>query len=182
MTSMLVHDTRLAGTAPHLAPHVYKVNGATPLSQALGWISKYATSQRGLDQLLIMCHGLGGGVLDTNTQESDAELGFGLQLCRETLTLANVSATNILKGKANTIVLYACGPARTRPGYERSQADGWQFCRELAAFTNARVIASAHTQYYNTAPRSFFHQILSLGPQDEINFGPWEGSMMMINP
>lgn len=53
MTSMLVHDTRLDGTAPHLAPNVYKVNGATPLSNALGWISKYASSQGGLDQLLI---------------------------------------------------------------------------------------------------------------------------------
>lgn len=124
MTSMLVHDTRLDGTAPHLAPNVYKVNGATPLSQALGWISKYASSQGGLDQLLIMCHGLGGAVLDTNTRESAVELGFGLQLCRETLTLANVSATNVLKGKVDTIVLYACGH-RANSARLREFSGGW---------------------------------------------------------
>lgn len=129
-----------------------------------------------------MCHGLSGPILDTNTRESAVELGFGLQFCRETLTLANVSATNVLKGRINTIVLYACGPARTRPGYENSQADGWRFCRELAAFTNARVIASAHTQYYHAAPKSFFHQMLSLGPQDEMDFGAWERSVMKIDP
>ena len=110
MTSMLVHDTRLEGTAPHLAPNVYRVNGATPLSQALGWISKYASSQDGLDQLLIMCHGLPGAVLDTNTRESAVELGFGLQLCRETLTLANVSATNVLKEKWTPSSCMPVGP------------------------------------------------------------------------
>ena len=171
MTAMLVHDTRLIGNTPNLAPNVYRVGGTTPLRHALGWISTYAKSQQGLDKLLIMCHGMAAAFHDGAARESASDLGYGLLFCRERLTLGNVNVTAILCGLVKEIELLACGPARTRPGAENTAADGWRFCRELAAHTNATVIAATQTQYYQMAWRT--HQI---------DFGAWEGPVMKFTP
>jgi hypothetical protein len=120
------------GTAPATAPNTYRVDGTTPLRDALGWISSYARMHRGLTQLSIMCHGYEGGLLDGRVGVSAMDLGFGLQFCREGLTLSNVNLTAHLDGLVELIVLYACGPARTRPGFAGTSADGREFCRELA--------------------------------------------------
>lgn len=168
---MLVHDTRLLGNTPNLAPNVYRVGGNTPLLQALGWIAAYAKSQQGLDKLIIMCHGSAAGVHDSSANESDIETGYGLLVCKEHLNSSNVGVMAILKGLVQEIELLACGPARTRPGAENTNADGWRFCRELAAHTNAMVIAATEIQYYQTAWRT--HQI---------DFGAWEGPVMKFSP
>ena len=55
-SSMLVHDTRLSGTAPAIARNTYLVNESVPLNDALGWIATYARMQGGLTQMSIMCH------------------------------------------------------------------------------------------------------------------------------
>jgi hypothetical protein len=71
---------------------------------------------KGLTQLSIMCHGYESGVHDGRVGACAMDLGFGLAFCREGLTLANVEATIPLSGLVDLIILYACGPARTRPG------------------------------------------------------------------
>lgn len=180
---MLVHDLRLQGTAPRLAPNIYKVDGATPISHAFSWIARYASSKRGLDQLLIMCHGLSGAIVDNANQESAMELGFGLMLCRENLTLSNVALTSVLQGLVAEIVLLACGPGKTRRGAEFTLADGSRFCSELAAYTNAEVVASSETQwYYQLPPSNLLRRLFNIGPQDTIDFGEWEGNVSRYSP
>ena len=78
-SSMVVHDTRVSGTAPTIAPNTYLVNGSLPLSEALAWIATYAKMHGGLTQLSIMCHGYEGAVHDDLVGVSTTDLGFGLQ-------------------------------------------------------------------------------------------------------
>jgi hypothetical protein len=182
-STMLVHDTRLSGTAPAIASNIYKVNGSTPLKDALAWIASYAKLNKGLSQLSIMCHGYEGGVDDGRAGLSTMDLGFGLQLCREGLTLANVSQTARLEGLVEIIILYACGPARTRPGFEGTSADGREFCRELASWTGAEVLAAIETQYYLKEPRAgLIKRLFRIGADDTINFGNWEGQLYRFSP
>jgi hypothetical protein len=182
-TRMLVHDLRLMGTAPRLAPNIYKVDGNTPLKHALGWIARYSSSQRGLDQLIIMCHGMSGPVEDTIEKVSTFDLGLGLLFCKETLTLLNVSETSVLAGLVGEIILFACGPARTRTGFQNTLIDGTRLCSELAGYTNATVVAATDTQFYTMAPPSnVIYRLFKIGPQDEIDFGAWEGKVMRFSP
>jgi hypothetical protein len=57
----------------------------------------------------------------------------GLQICREGLTLANVNLTGVLESLVELIVLYACGPAKTRSGFEGTAADGRSFAASWLA-------------------------------------------------
>jgi hypothetical protein len=180
---MLVHDTRLEGTAPAIAPNIYRVSEATPLRDAVNWIACYARMNGGLTQLSIMCHGFEDGVYDSQTASCAVDLGFGLCFCREGLTLANVEATIPLSGLVDLIILYACGPARTRPGFAGTKADGQQLCKELACCTGAEVVAAVETQYYLKEPRSgIIKRLFGIGANDTINFGAWEGDVYRFSP
>jgi hypothetical protein len=182
-SSMLVHDTRLSGTAPAIAPNIYRVNGSTLLRDALSWIATYARANKGLSQLSIMCHGYEGGVYDGKAGMSTMDLGFGLQFCRDGLTLANVDQTERLEGLVEFIILYACGPAKTRGGFEGTSADGREFCRELAACTGAEVLAAIEMQYYLKEPRAgIIKRLFRIGADDTINFGNWEGQLYRFSP
>jgi hypothetical protein len=180
---MLVHDTRLSGTAPAIAPNTYRINGSVHLSDALAWIATYARMNKGLSQLSIMCHGYEGGVHDSRAGVSTMDLGFGLQFCREGLTRSNVEQARRLDGLVELIILYACGPAKTRSGLEGSSGDGREFCRELACSTGAEVLAAVETQYYLKEPRSgIIKRLFRIGADDTINFGNWEGQLYRFSP
>jgi hypothetical protein len=184
MTStMLVHDTRLAGTAPAMANNTYLVNASTPVDHALGWMSEYARASGGLSRLMIMCHGIASGVHDSLQGVSTSDLGFGLAFCKEGLNLQNVSKARVLGGRVQQMIVYACGPARTRAGFQNTSADGRRFCSELAGYSGATVYAATDTQYYtmNRSP-SFFRSLFGIGPQDYIDFGEWEGTVLRFTP
>ncbi len=64
MKQMFMHDTRAIGDAPPWIPpddNYYKVDGGVTLGNAFLWVKNYAKSQCGLSDLVLMCHGLGGG-------------------------------------------------------------------------------------------------------------------------
>lgn len=180
---MLVHDTRLSGTAPSTAPNIYRVDGSVRVVDALAWIAMYAKMNKGLSQLSIMCHGYEGGVHDSRAGVSTMDLGFGLQFCRDGLRLSNVEHTRCLNGLVATIILYACGPANTRPGLEGGRGDGRAFCRELACYTGAEVLAAVENQYYLKEPRSgIIKRLFRIGANDTISFGDWEGQLYRFSP
>ena len=182
-SSMLVHDTRLAGTAPSIAPNTFRISEKNRVRHVFGWISQYARSSGGLSRLMIMCHGLESGVEDGIEGVSTTDLGFGLHFGKEGLTLANVAEASVLKGLVQTIVVYACGPARTRRGFAGTQADGRRFCSEFAAYADAELFAPSDTQYYSMGPpNDFLRRIFGIGPQDIIDFGPWEGRLSRFSP
>jgi len=170
-SSMVVHDKRLAGTPPSIAPNIFEVHKTFPLRDALGWISTYARSNSRLDNLYVMCHGYEQGIEDPSARVSTYAEGYGLQFCKEDLTFRTVGLTSVLKDLVAVITLYACGPANTRKGYQNTWGDGVRFCKELACFTNADVIASSQTQYYTTT-----------SAQKIIDFGSWEGKVYRFTP
>lgn len=64
-----------------------------------------------------------------------------------------------------------------------SLIDGSRFCSELAGYTNATVIAATDTQFYTMAPApGVLSRLFGIGPQDEIDFGEWEGKVMRFSP
>lgn len=173
-SSMLVHDRRLAGQAPKLAPNTYLVDQTTSIDHALGWISTYASMNGGLSNLYIMCHGFGKGWEDPLEQVSTYALGYGLQLCREGLTNVNIAKTSAFRGLIKTITLFSCGPANTRYGWEGTSGDGQRFCREMAFYSGAEVIAAIQTQWY-TMSQSVWDRLMKR--PGEIDFGCWEGPL-----
>lgn len=181
MSSMLVHDLRLAGRTPsNLADNNYEVDGNTSIAAAMSWIHDYAVSQNGLDRLLILCHGFEanwnlGDLTCTNFQQG----GFGLALCTEGLTLANADAVVLLKGLVQEITIFACATADTGPGNVGTAADGMRFCGEIALYTGASVIAATQTQFYSL-DRTFWDWIQS--KQGQIDFGDWEGPVYRFSP
>jgi len=181
-STMLVHDTRLAGTAPGIANNTYLVDGNVPIQHAVGWMAAYARSSGRLSSLALMCHGIEGLVYDTQGGQCDGALGFGLQLCKEGFTWGTMSSAYALSGLVDTITIYACGPANTRPGFSNTAADGFRFCSELAAIVQAEVIAAVENQYYHQGASNLLRRIFLLGPQDTISFGDWEGTVYRFSP
>jgi hypothetical protein len=177
--SMIVHDSRLRGRPPEIAPNTYTVNSGTSIQGAFRWIATYARRQGGLDNLYILAHGIEGGVHDSIQQVSTYALGFGLLLCSENLTLQNVSITQGLFNLVSTITLYSCGPGNTREGFEGTQADGRRFCSEMAAWTGGEVIAAVETQIYHVR-QSVWDALL--GREGVMDFGAWEGPVYRFGP
>jgi hypothetical protein len=169
---MIVHDTRLSGNAPRIAQNIYKVDATTDISHCIGWIRTYAQTQTGLDELLIMCHGYEAhwdlGSQSSTLQEAG---GFGLQLCKDGLSLYNASLVRSWNGLINRITIYACAVADTGSGNEGTAGDGRRLMGEIALYSGAEVIASSKTQYYSISWWS-----------KQIDFGKWEGPVYRFDP
>lgn len=178
---MIWHDTRLAGRAPEIAPNTYTVDGSVDLSHALGWIAHYARSQGGLDELLVMCHGIVGHFsIGQQMSTAQAHGGFGLSICREGISLNNVGLLRVWNPSPGgplirRITIYACGTAETGPGNEGTRADGARFMGEFAIHSGAYVVAGRDTQRYN--PES----VRPTNPLP-IDFGEWEGPVFLFAP
>jgi hypothetical protein len=168
---MIVHDKRLAGTAPPIAPNIYVVDATVDIQHCVGWIGEYARSQGGLSELLIMCHGFEAN-WDLGRQMSTTQRvgGFGLQLCREGLSLYNVGLVRSWNGRIGRITVYACAPADTGSGNEGTAGDGTRFMGEMALWSGAEVIAARDTQTY------------TFSPTKPIDFGNWEGPVYRFDP
>lgn len=176
MSTVLVHDTRLEGPTPTaLADFNFKVNAQYPISGLIQTIN--ASVAASISRLMIMCHGYES--TDTGSACIPMSLGFGLQLCKEDLTLSNVSVMNGFYDSVEDIILYACGPANTAPFAQGTYGDGRRFCSEMAAYTNANVYASDVTQFYDNLKYDPTRLVCEVIP---INFGQWEGNVYRFSP
>jgi hypothetical protein len=175
-SSMTWHDRRLAGNAPNIAPNTFIVDQNFELRHALSWIRTYARNNGGLRDLNVMCHGLAGPVHDSVAGVSTYTEGFGLQICKESLTFDTIQQISVLNGLVDVITLYACGPANTRRGFANTRADGQRFCSELAAYANAEVVAPSETQWYSRVGGT------PNASDGTIDFGAWEGSVYRFYP
>jgi hypothetical protein len=183
---MLIHDTRLQGNPPtNMAANTYQVDGTTSISHAIGWIAEYARRSGGLTDLWVMCHGFEGNFnLGNQTCTSEAHGGFGLQLCREGLSLYNASLTSAFNGQIQKITIFACATADTAEYNRGTAADGMRFAGEIALWSGAEVIAAVETQLYHRR-RSLWQWLMRSNRGGTIDFGSWEGpvySFTAANP
>jgi len=154
--TMLIHDSRLAGSPPSIARNTYLVSETTPTIGIIRWVGTYAQRQGGLDQLIIMCHGYHSG------------LSFdGLQLGTRGLTMRNIVHTSLWRPNIAKILIYACGAGD--PGFIGPARSGRQFCRDLAGHSGAYIYASDQDQFYHIS-------------RGTINFGAWEGQVYRFSP
>ena len=163
---MAIHDRRLQGGVPH-RDHLAIANtdATTPLRSVFNRIRVFAAGGK-IDALFILCHGYAG----TNPRlRISADVGgMGLALGCEGVTHANVAQWAQIRGKARSIVIYACAAADTEPGNQYTRADGRYLMGALALHTNADVYAANRIQWYGT------YGGLRNGA---INFGRWEGDI-----
>ena len=167
MHTVLVHDSRLEGDTPtgvDITP--IRVNQTTQLSSMVSQVAA-ASNRHGTDvRLAIMCHGF----------ERDGELGYGLQLCRETVTLNTVGQLRPLNGLISYgIDIYSCGAAHTASWHAALHGDGWTLCSRIASTTASVVRAAELEQWYN-----FYGGIAGLFHQP-ITFGQWEGRVITFD-
>ena len=173
---MIVHDKRLAGTPPPIVENTYEVDGNVNIQHCIAWVGQHARDVSGLSELLIMCHGFEADWDLANQMCTGRPVGgFGLQLCREGLSLSNVILSrswNNGRPLINRITVYACAPAATGPGNAGTMGDGRRLMGELAMWSGAEVIAARDTQIYTFGGSA----------NAPIDFGQWEGPVYRFDP
>jgi len=169
MDRVILHDQRLDGQVESGLGTVIPVNGATPLDQAFRDVKAAVVSSP--TELVIACHGFMTHDYE-GASHVDLAGGQGLQLCRETLQVSNVSRVEALKGLFTRIWLMACGPAGTLVNRSRP------FCREFAAWAETPVVASDTAQSYFPGNYDNANQI----SRRVLRFGAWEGNVFQFFP
>jgi hypothetical protein len=169
---MIWHDKRLIGDTPRIAPNTYHVDGDVEIDHAISWIAFYAGSQGGLDELIVMCHGYEADWDLTQQVCTGTEVGgFGLQICKQGISISNVAKLAAWKGSGGALIkqvtIYSCGAAGVGEGNEGTSADGPRFMGKIATYSGAYVVAARDTQMYTYSP---------------INFGQWEGPVFLFDP
>jgi hypothetical protein len=177
--SMIIHDLRLHGATPLNYNYVMETNANITIDYVVGRVAHFGRMQK-LTGLHIFCHGFEADWnLTAKMCMPTAHGGFGLQLCKEGLTLLNVSKVAAWKGLVQRIVLFACAPADTAPGNAGTYGDGKRFCGELALWSDAEVIAARDTQYYDRTTATYSG---GRSVANTIEFGAWEGPVYKFTP
>lgn len=186
---LVLLDFRLTGMVTDGIGEVIRVGAGTDIRKAFDKIALHAFARGGLDDLLICCHGFEALFEDYDGQLSFMSGGFGLQLCAENLSLANVGVTAVLKAAppevplVKRIVVFSCAAAETHRLTRNLGADGKRLMGAIALMTGARVVASTATQRYHLIS-GVAQSLRSAGGQDDwrIDFGEWEGDVFEFSP
>ena len=186
---LVLLDFRLTGMVTDGIGEVLRVGGGTDIAKAFAKIASRARAVGGFDDLLICCHGFEVVLEDFDGAVSFVSGGFGLQLCNENLTFANVSVTGVLKAApprvplVGRIVVLSCAAADSQRAARAAGADGRRLMGSMALATGARVIASSATQLYHLIP-SVAQALRSAGGENDwrIDFGEWEGDVFEFSP
>ena len=186
---LVLLDFRLTGMVTDGIGEIIHVGGGTDIQKAFNKIATKARAVGGLDDLLICCHGFEMILEDYDNSVSFMSGGYGLQLCNENLTLANVGVTGVLKSApplvptVKRIVVFSCAAADSNRAARNAGSEGKRLMGSLALTTGARVVASDATQYYRAIP-SIAQSLRSAGGKNDwrIDFGEWEGNVFEFSP
>ncbi|HEY4361560.1 MAG TPA: hypothetical protein VGN17_11340 [Bryobacteraceae bacterium] len=160
---VVIHDTRLAGPSPNGELTLVRVNAQTPLSQLVQQINNIAFQYGDDIRVRIMCHGY---------EDDSGRGGYGIQLCRENLTLNTVNQLAPWSGNLSFgITIYSCATADVAPGCEGIIGDGRLLCSRIARITGTEVRAADATQNYR------YFNLLGI-ITSPIDFGRWEGNVL----
>ena len=186
---LVLLDFRLTGMVTDGIGEVIRVGAVTDIQKAFNKVAARAFGRGGLDDLLICCHGFEALLEDYDGQLSFMSGGFGLELCAENLSLANVGVTAVLKAAppevplVKRIVVFSCAAADTHRLTKTLGADGKRLMGSIALMTGALVVASTATQMYDLIP-SLAQSLRSAGGENDwrIDFGEWEGDVFEFSP
>lgn len=168
----IVRDVRLAGYKP--LGDVLEVDSNTPFRWIVDNIKDRGDRYGGRLRVIFMAHGLPGYIQCGMGRFNHPQAGPGL-------TRTDLNEFGEIEGKIEQISIYSCLVARinTCPECEGMQGyDGNEFCFKLAQYTQARVKASIHLQYYRDGTRWFFKRPDGSG----ITFGTWNGTVFTWGP
>lgn len=179
MSSMIVHDIRLQGSTPLNYNYVMRVSEHYSIDTVIATVAMYG-AHRPLDVLHIFCHGYEADWDLGHQMSTGIEVGgFGLELCREGLSLHNASKTSRWKGKVNKVVIFSCAAAATGVGNIGTEADGKRFMGEIALWSGAEVVGSTSTQYFHRVRASYSGKRTV---DNTIDFGAWEQPVFSFTP
>lgn len=186
---LVLLDSRLIGMVTDGIGEVIRVGASTEIRQAFDKVALHAFARGGLDDLLICSHGFEALFEDYDGQLSFMSGGFGLELCAENLSLANVGVTAVLRSippevpLVKRIVVFSCAAADTHRLTKNLGADGKRLMGAMALMTGARVVASTATQFFDRIP-SMAQSLRSAGGKDDwrIDYGEWEGDVFEFSP
>ncbi len=173
---VIATDTRLTFKRHH-SPDVLDiaVSGETPLGEFVTRFLSAHSSHGTFSKMKIYCHGYVSEILSERVGEPTSSLGgFGLQFCREGITLETVGQLSPICGKVQEISVPACRAAHTGSGTTADgrevHGDGLELMRRLAITTGARVRASINTQFGGVDPHDGVFRA-----------GEWEGSVLTFD-
>ena len=182
-STMLIHGTRLAGTAPRIANNTYLVNASTPVDHALGWMSEYGRASGGLSRVMIMCHGIASAFTIPRRGFARRTSVSGWHSAGGPDPLENVSKARVLSGRVQQMIVYACGPARTRSGFRSTLADGGSFLQRARwPQRRSRVRRDGHAVLHDEPLSQLLPQPVWDRTPDYIDFGDWEGRVLRFTP
>lgn len=169
MYDIIVHDSRLLGDSP-AEPGVIQVGRQTPLQQMIARVRNAANVHGTEVRVKIFAHGI---YADVNRPDTG---GYGIELCRENLTLGTVKQLQSWNGYVSYgIDVYSCGAANLAPWRVGLDGDGWLLCSRIALLTGTTVRAALLPQLYH-----HFGGILGLFRMP-IDFGGWEGVVLTFD-
>lgn len=157
MQNLCVWDNRLTSSPGVRPPYkeLIEVGEKSPLADVIDWVVFKSWQYSGDVRVIIMAHGIESAtVRGVYTQ---AQGGFGVSLCKETLTLDTVERfapwKKIARPPATTgvkqIDIRGCGAAYIVPGRDGQIGDGNYLCYKLAQITGSYVRASTAPQPYD---------------------------------
>ncbi|MDR3374679.1 MAG: hypothetical protein P4L98_13210 [Ancalomicrobiaceae bacterium] len=179
MSSMIVHDIRLEGSTPLNYNYVMRVSAHHSIDMVMATVAMYG-AHRPLDVLHIFCHGYEADWDLHNQASTGVEVGgFGLELCKEGLSLRNATKTARWKGRVKRIVIFSCAASATGVGNDGTVADGRRFLGEIALWSGAEVVGSSSTQYFHRVRASYAGNRIV---DNTIDFGAWEQPVFSFTP
>ena len=172
-----VRDTRLEGARPSVTEWL-DVTKDTPLSVPIQWVVSKSAQYSGRVRVRLIGHGLSGGSLpevvpisplryEVRYRTTWSKGGWGLQFCKENLTVETISNFSAWLGKVKQIDILGCAFAYITPGREGKPGDGNFLSYRFAQITGAYVRASTADQYYLV---------------NGMDFGQWEGTVTTYAP
>lgn len=171
MSTVILHDTRLDGRVQSGSARYGRVDESISLNIVYKKLRNLSITSPA--ELVIACHGFttheypGQGM-----SKLKATGGQGLLLCKENLTLDNISTVSQIKGLYSRIWIMACAPAGV------AVHDSRPFCRKFAHYADTPVIASDSVQWYHDGTYDPAKQI----SRRALKFGQWEGEVYRFLP
>jgi len=173
------------------------VNESTLLDTFFANVKKRLGEDNKIGTLSILCHGYGRYQYPDEERKKKPHIrgGFGLEFCKEGVTLANAKSFAALKGAFDpekaTIMIVGCAAAVEETfnvvpsGKEKATSFGRKMCLAIAKATGALVVASTSFQDIDVNELTYVVREKGLPVEKTekcVDPGRWEGKVWAFAP